>query len=63
MHMYIIYLSEYYHRLTYRFNAFKLLPLLDLLQFAYVVKGLLLEVQPHDLYLAVCLKTRRPAHY
>lgn len=39
----------------HRLHTFKLLSLLDLLQFAHIVQWLLLKVLPHGFHLAVCL--------
>lgn len=44
---------------THRLHTLKLLPLLDLLQFAHIVQWLLLKVLPHGFHLDVCLWERR----
>lgn len=43
--------------MAHRFDTFKLLPLLDLLQFAHIIQRFLLEVLPHGFHLAVGLRT------
>lgn len=44
---------------THGLDAFKLLSLLDLLQFAHIIQWLLLEVHPHGFHLAVGLWRQR----
>lgn len=45
--------------MTHRLHTFKLLSLLDLLQFAHIIQRLLLEVHPHGFHLAVSLGRQR----